>query len=55
MVTLSSNATYVLLSCPRSRQASQKECNKLVAHLAAYTTQQVSMSCCMCHPCLQGA
>ncbi len=48
ITTSSTNATFQLLTCPRSRTNSQKQCNKLRAHLATYTSigeQQVCSQC----------
>jgi hypothetical protein len=37
VTTASTNATFQLLTCPRSRPEQQKKCNNMRGHLAAYT------------------
>jgi hypothetical protein len=37
VTTTSTNATFQLLTCPKTRPEQQKQCNKLRGHLTAYT------------------
>lgn len=41
ITTVGTGVTFTLLSCPRSRAASQRVCTGHFAHLATYTSQQV--------------